>query len=170
MKRLLLILTVFTAVLAFAVAAYAVELSDWDFDVTANVVPTCTVETQDINFGDYGGLAVEAQGSVDVTCITGLDYEVGLGIGLYGTVGRQMQGGDTTGTALLNYAIYQNDTLSIEWGDDCLSSPTFGSEICAGPFVGDGTPNILTTWGQIPASQNVETGGYADVVDVTIVY
>ena len=167
MKRLIFILTIMTAVLGFAFAAHAIDIDGGSFPVTATVVPTCEVTTTGINFGDYGGLAVEAEGSVDVTCIMDLSYQVGLDVGMYGDqLGRQMSDGDN----FLPYAIFQDDVLSEQWGDSCVSSPTFGSELCAGSFAGTGTANNLTTWGQIPANQQVPVGDYSDVVVVTIVY
>ena len=167
MKRLLLILTVLTAVLGFAIGAYAVEIDGGTFPVSATVVPTCLVETFGINFGDYGGLAVEAQGSVNVTCILDLEYQVALDIGLHGDqLGRQMSDNGN----LLPYAIFQDDLLSTQWGDSCVDSPTFGSQDCTIFYTGTGGVNVLTTWGQIPANQQVPVGEYSDVVGVTIVY
>ena len=168
MKRLLLILTVFTAVLGLSFAAYAVDFDGGSLNVTATVVPTCVVEVQDINFGEYGGLEVLAQGALDITCINELNYQVGLDIGQNDDgFGRRMAGG---GGSFLNYAIFKDNLLSDGWGDECVAVPTFASESCAGVFVSNGTTNSLTPWGQIPASQTSPVGSYSDVVSITIVY
>ena len=109
MKRLLLLLTVFTAVFVFAFAAYAVDFEGGTLNVTATVVPTCIVETQDINFGDYGGLEVIAQGALDITCINELNYQVGLDIGQNAVgLGRRMGDG---GGNFLNYGIFKDNCL-----------------------------------------------------------
>ena len=167
MKRLLLILTVLTAVLGFSIAAHALEIDGGSFPVNANVVPTCTIEAVGIDFGDYGGLVVEANGSVNVTCIVELEYQVALDIGLNGTLGRQMSDG---GSNLLNYEIYQDDTVSVIWGDSCVDSATYPSEDCTPTLVGTGSPIIIPTWGQIFPNQLVPEGPYSDTVGVTIVF
>ena len=168
MKRLLSILTVFTAVFVFAFAAYAVDFDGGSLNVTATVVPTCVVETQDIAFGEYGGPEVLAQGAIDITCINGLNYEVALDGGVnFDGFGRRMDDG---GGNFLNYAIYKSDALSEEWGDECAGAPTYPSETCAGAFLSDGSTNSLEPWGQIPASQTSPVGSYSDVVGITIVY
>ena len=168
MKRLLLLLTVVTAIFVFAFAAYAVDFDGGSINVTATVVPTCVVEVQDIAFGEYGGLEVLAQGALDITCINELNYQVGLDIGQNDDgFGRRMIGGPGQ---YLNYGIFKDNLLSDGWGDACVASPTFLTETCAGVFVSDGSTNSLTPWGQIPASQLSPVGSYSDVVSITIVY
>jgi spore coat protein U-like protein len=167
MKRTFLILTVLTAVLSFAVAAYATEAATDSFPVTANVVPTCTISTVGINFGDYGGLPVQAQGTIEVNCIMELEYEIALDIGQHGTLSRQMKDASTN---LLNYEIFMDPGVATIWGDGCVDSPTYGSEVCAGSFTGIGSVQTYTTYGFISGSQQVPTGEYTDVVGVTVWY
>lgn len=149
--------------LAFVMATSHGASSTASFQVTANVASSCTASASDLGFGTYDPLSVtpnSATSTVTVQCTLLSAYTVGLdaGIGAGATVAtrRMSKGADT-----LDYSLYKDATHLVVWGDS-------GGDTVAG--VGTGLAAPLTVYGQIPASQNVNTGAYADTVTVTVNY
>lgn len=158
---------------AFAGSAFAGPSPQTaNFQVTASVASSCTVSATDIAFGAYdpadanATTPATANGTVNVRCTRGTSTAVAtLGQGLSPAAGstcasplRQMSDGGET----LRYDIYQDAARSTPWGCDASNSqaiPTFASSL---------TPVQLTTYGSIPAGQDVSIGNYADTVQVSI--
>jgi spore coat protein U-like protein len=131
------------------------------FAVTANVVATCAVSATGMGFGTYAGAALTSSSTLTVTCTNTTPYNVGLNPGA--TTGatvttRQMKG---TGTNLLNYSLFSNSGMTINWGN------TTGSWVAG---TGNGNAQSLTVYGQVPANQLLAIDNYADTITATVNY
>lgn len=145
-----------------------------NFDVTATVAASCNVvSTTDIAFGTYDPADVnfstplDGTGSITIRCVRGVVANVALDQGLFAGAGstcvaplRRMSDG---GTERLSYDIYQNAARTTVWGCDATNDQTFTA---ASPS----TPTVLTTYGRVPAGQDVAVGSYEDTVTVTVTF
>lgn len=143
------------------------------FQVTANVVASCKVtSTTNIAFGTYdpadanNTADLDANGAVAVRCVKGTAANVAIEQGANPAGGstcanplRQMAGG----TEFLGYAIYSDATHTTLWGCDTTNAKSFTSTTVA-------TPTTLTTYGRIPAGQDVGVGAFLDTVTVTVTF
>jgi spore coat protein U-like protein len=146
-----------------------------NFNVTANIAGSCVVSAADIAFGAYDPVDVnastpkDASGTVTVRCTKGMSTAVAAlnqGANPTGTSScaapdRQMNGG---GALRLGYGIYQDAARTTTWGCDAandLALPAFTSSI---------TPQVLTTYGRIPAGQDASIGSYTDTVQVSVTF
>ncbi len=133
------------------------------FNVSANVLGTCTVSATDLNFGTTGILSAnqDATNAISVTCSNLTPYTIGLDDGLNGigspTARRMVNGG-----ASITYAIYQNAARTSPWGD------TTGTNTISG--TGTGSPQTYTTYGRVPAQTTPPAATYTDTVVVTVTY
>ncbi len=130
--------------------------------VSATVLNVCTVLSTPLTFPNYTGAAVTANATVTVTCTAGTAETIGLDAGSNGGqvvgVTRAMK----FGTNYLGYEIYQNSGLTTVWGNSGAAAET---------STGTGLAQLLTAYGQTPASQlTVPAGVYADTVNVTVTY
>lgn len=144
------------------------------FQVTASVANSCRVtSTGDINFGAYDpadthfGTALDGIGSVAVRCTRGTVANVALGQGQYAASGstcasplRQMADGST---GRLRYDIYQAGPGNTAWGCDVANDQSFTS-------AASNVETTLTTYGRIPAGQDVAAGNFSDTVTVTVTF
>jgi len=139
---------------------------DTTFDVTASVAKSCQVSATDIAFGTYdpvAATALTAEGSVTVRCTKGTTGTLTLDQGANGTgtcaapVRAMANGGER-----LAYGIYQNAALTTAWGCDT----TNGQAVTAD--VGPSAPEVLVTYGVIPAGQDAAMGNYIDTVTVNL--
>ena len=130
--------------------------------VTATVVSTCGITASPLAFGSYVMGQTDAGTSVVVTCTNGTTYTVSLsaGVGASATVGARKMTGPTSQT--LTYVIYSDAGRTTVWGD------TIGTNTVAG--TGNGTPQGISAYGRIAASQTSGVGAYADTVTVTLTY
>jgi spore coat protein U-like protein len=169
--------SLFLALVGIAMAGSAVAAPsplNGDFTVTASVAESCRIESdQNIAFGAYDPItthastALDANGRIVVRCVRGTSGEVTLDDGANQAAGstcaapqRQMTNG---GTGRLGYQIYQDSPGGTVWGCDATNDR---------PFTGDGpnTDTIMTTYGRVPAGQDVETGSYTDTVAYQITF
>lgn len=145
------------------------------FDVTATVVNSCKVtSTSDIAFGNYdpanlnNTTDLDASGSVTVRCTKNAAVNVALqqgnnptGASTCTAPARQMK--DSAGD-LLAYDIYQDSGRTTAWGCDASNSQNFTS-------AGIATPKTYTTYGRIPAGQDVPAAtDYTDTVTTTVTF
>jgi spore coat protein U domain-containing protein, fimbrial subunit CupE1/2/3/6 len=105
--------------------------------------------------------AANQTSAITVTCTNTTPYNVGLDKGLNGpsVTNRQMKSG---AGATINYALYSNAGMTLNWGN------TPGTDTVAG--TGNGTGQVLTVYGQIPAQTTPAPSTYNDTVTVTITY
>lgn len=134
------------------------------FEVSATVLAACTVSAENLAFGDYISDSVQATSNIALTCTNGTPYTVALDKGTSPNAGpnnRQMTGGGSA-PQYLDYALYQDVSQSIYWGDNPNVSTQDGT--------GTGSQSTLTVYGLIPAQQRVTSGSYSDTITITITY
>ena len=159
----------FILVLALMAAATGAETaqaatSTTTFGVTAGVLSSCQVGATALAFALYdpaAGSAIDAANVLTVICTAGTTYAIGLdaGTGSGATMAvRKM----TSGTNLLNYTLYQNPGRTTVWGN---TVPTDTVSAVAGIL-----PGIINVYGRVFSGQNVPTGIYADLINVTLTY
>lgn len=141
------------------------------FTVTATVTAACQINsTGSIAFGSYDPVSANktanavSTGNVAVTCTKTTPATIALDQGLSAATGstcdapqRQMK----SGTNMLQYNIYQDTNRSVAWG--CGTGNTLAFTSTSGV-----SPQSFTTYGSIPAAQDVPSGSYADTVTVTV--
>lgn len=153
-----------TAVLALPCLAHAATTTG-SLAVNAVVLKSCSVVATPLAFGNYDPTSAsptDASTSLVVLCTSGTAFQVGLnaGGGSGATVtSRKM----TSGSDVLGYGLYQDTGRTTRWGD------TPGTDTPAATTASV-LPTTLTVYGRVPASQNVPTGLYSDVVTVTVTY
>ena len=130
--------------------------------VTAVVQATCTLSATNLAFGTYNGVVNNSTSSLTISCTNSTTYNVGLNAGL--ATGATVTNRSMTGplSALLNYKLFSNAGRTTNWGS------TVGTDTLAG--TGNGTPQPLTVYGQIPAAQIKRPGSYSDTITATITY
>jgi len=133
------------------------------FNVTATVIPACTVSATNLSFGSAGLLTsnVDATSIVSVTCSNAAPYNVGLsaGSGTGATVAaRKMSSGGST----ITYSLYQNSARTTVWGT------TIGTDTETG--TGTGSAQNLTVYGRVPPQTTPAPGAYSDTIIVTVTY
>lgn len=147
------------------------------FNVTANVPASCKVTATDINFGAYDPVnansttALPSTGGVSVSCVKGTEAVVSLDEG-------QNAGGGSTCTApvrrmtdgsgnFLGYTITQDSSNANVWGCTSGTNTQGFTSTSLAPAAGNG---LYTTYGLIPAGQDVAVGSYSDVVTVSVAF
>jgi spore coat protein U-like protein len=132
------------------------------FAVTATVVATCLVAATPLAFGNYTGVVDAASSTVTVTCTNTTPYNVGLSAGL--ATGATVTTRKMTGpaAALLGYGLFSDAGHTTNWG------LTVGTDTVTG--TGNGLPQPVTVFGQIPASEFVAPGAYADTITATVTF
>jgi len=148
-------------------AMTAEALTATTFNVTATVVQSCAITANDLSFGNINvvtGSDFAQATTINLTCGAGVAYNLGLDAG-------QGQGSNTTtrvmtntsNGATLNYALYQDNNHTINWGN------ANGTDTNAG--TGNGGPQQLVVYGDVLAGQTtVPYGTYADVITVNVYY
>lgn len=141
-----------------------------DLSTTATVVANCTISTAAVAFGNYDPVvankttALDATGTVTVTCTNGSATTVTLGQGANAATGslaatplRQM----AASTNRLAYDLYSDTARSVIWADTTATGVA---------HTGTGAAVALTVYGRVPANQNKPTGSYADTVVATVTF
>lgn len=121
----------------------------------------CTVSAASMNFGTYtGALSTPGATPVTVTCPLSLSYTValnaGMGVGATTTT-RKMTG---PGAATLSYQMFQNSSLTTNWGN------TVGVDTVSG--LGILTAQMINIYPQAAAGQTVAPGTYTDTITVSV--
>lgn len=135
-----------------------------NLNVSANVVRNCTIQTDQIAFGDYdalAGAALDKQGAIKLTCTKGTVATITLDNGRTPQTGqRAMAGGNPAG--FLKYELYFGSYGGTRWG-------TSGGETFTAAAAPDNTERSFTIYGRILGSQaSVSQGAYTDVVLATV--
>ena len=132
------------------------------FTVTANVVTTCNVTANNLNFGNYSGVAVAGTTTLNATCSTGTPYTLGLDQGTSSGATVTTRAMTGPGPELLHYGLFQDAGHSTNWGNTPPTDTEAGT--------GNGTSQTFTVFGQIPASQFIAPGAYSDTITVTLTF
>jgi spore coat protein U-like protein len=143
-----------------------------NFNVRAEVAASCTVTNiTDIDFGTYDPASAHfatddtATGSIDVRCTRGTVIHVALNEGGFAAAAgctapaRRMSNG---GLGRLDYAIYLDPTHTTAWGCGAANQVRTATT--------SNVAEVFTTYGVIPAGQNVAAGNYTDTVAYTVTY
>jgi spore coat protein U-like protein len=133
------------------------------FTVTATNATICSVAASTLNFGSAGVLraALDATGSVTVTCTSALPYTIALDGGLSGAT-NPTQRLMSQASQHVTYGLYRDSPRAQPWGD------SVGTNTMAG--TGTGLAQTLTVYGRVPAQATPSPGTYSDTVVVTISY
>lgn len=145
--------------------AIAESTTTTSMPVIATVVSTCVVVATPLSFGNYNTSTptdTDAEANITVNCTPGAVYNVGLDAGQNSSdvTARKMKVG--SGTATMDYFIFQDATRTLNWGN------TKGTDTVTG--VGTDQDQVLSVYGRVPAGIPVEVGGYTDVVTVTVTF
>lgn len=135
------------------------------FQVKATVGAACTIGASDLNFGNYVlGQASSGTTSISVVCTNTTGYNVGLSTGA-GTVANRYMPQQGVGTGTLLYNLYKEAAHTNIWGN------TVGTDTVSG--TGNGTTQILTVYGLIPANNPnaiPDAVPYIDNITATITF
>jgi spore coat protein U-like protein len=130
--------------------------------ISATVAPACTVTATDLDFGTINGFLTsnnDSTSTLQVTCVNGTAYKVGLDNGLhYASGSRRMQG---TGGQIA-YSLYRNSTRTQTWGS------TLGVDTVSG--TGSGSAQSISVYGRVPPQTTPPAGAYQDTVTVSVTY
>lgn len=135
------------------------------FTVSADVVSSCTITANDLDFGNYDPTSltdVTGTTTIVANCTIGTDYNIALDLdGAADAESREMAG---PGVDTLTYGLYQDVTLLVPWGEggDVLNTPVL--------TVGTGANQTHTVYGSITAGQGIQIGSYSDTVTATLSY
>ena len=154
------------ALCAAASPAYADDTTS-TLGVSATVTANCAVTTSPIAFGNIDvttSANVDGTGGISVTCTNGTAWtataDAGTGSGATLAV-RKL----TSGSDLLNYALYTDSGHTTAWGDGV------GGTTATITDTGTGTTQSKTIYGRVPTGQTgAPAGSYSDSVTVTVTY
>lgn len=129
---------------------------------SATVVANCTVSVGTLDFGNYSGALINNAVALTVTCTNGTTFNVGLNAGT--ATGATVTTRKMTGpaSATLNYTLFRDSGRTQNWGN------TVGTDTLVD--VGDGTPQSLGVFGQVPPGQYVSPGAYTDTIIANVTY
>jgi len=175
MRSAPLLLAIATALIAANASAATVQNT---FQVTATVAPSCVISTPatGIAFPNYDSISATpatASGSIKIRCTKGTAISISLNEGLpankaggstCSSPARQM----ANGANRLGYGIYKDSGLTQPWG--CTLAPAAGANDATVASSPNNAEQTFTTYGQIPAGQDVPNGSYADTVTYTVTF
>jgi spore coat protein U domain-containing protein, fimbrial subunit CupE1/2/3/6 len=173
MRKISLSIAVAALLAAGSATAAGTSPATGSFNVTANVKGSCIVtSTTDIAFGTYDpsdanfATPLDKAGTVAVRCVKGMSPTVTLdqgqnAAGTCAAPARAMK--EATSGELLNYQIYTDSGHASVWGCDAANDVAFTAASST-------TATTLTTYGRIPAGQNVGLGSFKDVVTVQVAF
>lgn len=136
------------------------------FQVLANVTGVCAVSATDINFGTYDPIVThqatpnDALGQIGVSCTTGVVAAVALDLGVNANGSTRRMAG--SGGGFLTYEIYSDSNHADIWGS--------GANEVVLPVSTSINERVFTTFGRMPAAQDVPEGTYVDTITVTVTY
>lgn len=142
-----------------------------NLSATADVINNCSISTSPIAFGNYdpavanAAAALDATGTVTVTCTMGAAATVKLGQGSNADTGstdaapvRRL----ANGINFLSYQIYSDTGRITVWGNEATSDVD---------HTGTGELANLTVYGRIAAGQvTAPAGPYTDTVVATVTF
>jgi spore coat protein U-like protein len=165
MKRLML--AAFFVLLATAVGFAATTSAQ--MGVSATLLPTVSVETTNLDFGDWliGDIPHSATATITVTATTGTAYDITLDAGThFAGLTRNVQNGTDAVPYIIN-----DPTNTVEWGDNLFANTYIAGSAVHG--TGNGSPQPYTANGVLDtnlASPASSVGLYTDFVIVTVNY
>ncbi len=140
------------------------------FEVKVEVVESCTVEANDLDFGTYDPNSLVptlSTSTITATCTLLTPFDVGLDAGSNGSsVSDRQMSDDATGAERLAYNLscagVGVPACALNWGD------TPGTDTFLGIGTGLALPIVVT--GTIPTGQQVTPGTYRDTPVTATIY
>ena len=137
------------------------------FLVSANVVKSCVVSANPLDFGSVDGIAssanIDAQSTIFVTCSRPTAYNVLLVMSNGSTIGSSSMKGQATGnTDTVPYRLYRDAARGQAWGNQIGSNTATGT--------GSGAAQSLTVYGRVAGLPNVRPDSYKDTVTINVSY
>lgn len=131
------------------------------FAISVAVPATCLITATALNFSVYTGVVDVATSTLSLVCSNTTHYNVGLNAGQASgaTVSTR---GMSNGAAVIAYALYSDTSRTLIWGQ------TVGIDTVTG--TGNGSSQVLTVYGRVPAGQFVAPGNYSDTIIATVTY
>ncbi|XFA72455.1 spore coat U domain-containing protein [Thermosynechococcaceae cyanobacterium Okahandja] len=145
-----------------APVAKAADAGTGNFTVNASVIQTCTVSGS-IAFGNYDGTTKDTTGTINITCSSPTEVQIGLDAGS-GTCAAPVRA-MSDGTNSLTYGLYRSAadrTSGTAWGCD----PPNNTQSLTPAQGGDS----VTVYGRIPSGQFKPVGSYSQDVTITVTY
>jgi spore coat protein U-like protein len=136
------------------------------FDVSANVIKSCLVSADPLDFGIVDGIPsstnIDAATAIRITCSQPTAYAVRLMPSNNDTNGAGTMQAQTAGNGdTVAYRLYSDAARSALWG----SLPSNDVE-----GTGTGMQQLLPVYGRVPGLPNVRPDTYQDTVTVNVVY
>jgi spore coat protein U-like protein len=161
-SRNLVLAAALAGVAAPALAATATST----FQVSGQVVATCSISATPLSFGTTIPTPVNSNidvaSTITATCSNAVAYTIALnaGQGAGATMAsRKMSSGVNT----VNYTMYTDAARNTVWGDG-----TAGSAVNS--LTGTGGAQAIPVYGRIPSGQAPATGTYNDTILVTLTF
>ena len=149
------------ALLGLGAAAHAQASKETvgTLQVRARLEASCGVTLGDLDFGEYHDPSgSKAKGSIDVRCTPGVRYTIALDGGGAGDVDHRRM----TGAGELAYQLYIDASTKRVFGD-----ATGGETVSVDA---NGRWQKTTVYGEVPKRQGPVSGGYQDIVTMTLTY
>ena len=159
LHRITAVATAISALTASTVGPVMASTASSNFDVTIQVLSTCSISASNMTFGSIttGTTSnTDAASSLTVNCSSNTPYTVSLSDGAnFSNVRRMAWGG-----SYIDYMLYSDSSRTTQWNSTITKTGT-----------GSGGDQSLSVFGRIPAGQNVaNTGAYGDTVIATVTY
>ncbi len=134
------------------------------FQVRATVVPVCTIQANNVDFGTYNAAVAaptDATSTITVRCTLSTPFRVLLngGSATGGTIMNRMM---SNGTNQVGYQLFVDNARTSVWGD--------GAQGVSHSGVGTGVATALTVFARMSPNQFVQAGVYTDLVTATLEY
>ena len=145
-------------------AATSQTVDTTTFQVRATVVPVCTIQANNVDFGTYNAAVAtptDATSTITVRCTLSTPFRVLLNGGSTagGTIMNRLM---SNGTSTVGYQLFTDNARTSVWGD--------GAQGMGHSGVGTGTSTSLTVFARMSPNQFVQAGVYTDLVTATLEY
>jgi spore coat protein U-like protein len=163
------IIKVLTMISVLAISANSIAgTATGVLTVQAQVADTCTIYSENINFGVINVTplvagSATATGKIHTSCTKNTTYTISLGYGNTGTAttGRFLT--NSLNTDKLAYNLYSPNKPNTVWGDGNNGTYTLTA-------ISTGLDDVSTVQAQLSLAQNVSAGLYTDSVIITVSY
>lgn len=157
------------ALCALGAGNAAAATANGTFQVTANIISSCTISGSTLNFGasiDPVNTAAPVDGASTLTirCSNTTPYTITLDAGANaGGAANFAARSMISGVNKLGYQLYTDVGRTSVWGDGTASSTTATG-------TGTGVTQTRSVYGRLPSISTAIPGGYTDTVTVVITY
>jgi spore coat protein U-like protein len=144
--------------------------------VDARAAADCNISTAGVAFGNYDPTVAantDATGDLKIVCThvsggaTRVNYTVALSAGSSGSYAQRRM---RSGTATLNYNLYDSAARILIWGNGTAGTTRVTGSLLVNPGGNRIREASHPIYGRIPALQAVATGNYGDTIVVTLTF